>query len=158
QKNTAAKPVIKETLPTIPQPTITVSENPATAKLNYSQPLDEIKEMYVKTLNERKQKIARKGFWLQSMKKAALLLFLIAIGVIAGFMLKSNSHKEQPSVKSSEALSAKSTTPVTTQQDTVTTPGIQSLRAPSGGFANKEVLEEKKTAETKQAITKAPNI
>jgi hypothetical protein len=77
----------------VPEQTIVVSENPAAAQIKYSQPLDEIKEMYVKTLHDRKQKIARKGFWLQSLKKAAVILSLVAVGVIAGLIINSNSNK-----------------------------------------------------------------
>ncbi len=72
------------------KPTITVSENPAAAQIKYSQPLDEIKEMYVKTLQDRKQKIAFRSFVMQSLKKASIILVLVLIGVFAGFMIKSN--------------------------------------------------------------------
>jgi hypothetical protein len=89
-------PVQKERTPDpIPvHQTITISENPAAAQIKYSQPLDEIKEMYVKTLQDRKQKIARKSFWLQSLKKAAVILSLVAVGLIAGFILRPNGNKK----------------------------------------------------------------
>jgi hypothetical protein len=77
----------------VPEQTIVVSENPAAAQIKYSQPLDEIKEMYVKTLQDRKQKIARKGFWLQSLKKAAIILSLVAVGVVTGLIINSNGKK-----------------------------------------------------------------
>ncbi len=68
--------------------TISVSEKQV-AKVKYSQPLDEIKEMYVKTLKDRKDRIARKGFVKISVKRAAVVLGLIGVGVLAGFILKS---------------------------------------------------------------------
>ncbi|MEI9944792.1 MAG: hypothetical protein WDN26_11285 [Chitinophagaceae bacterium] len=92
---TVQKPVASKPAP-IPEPlpTVTVVENPASAQVKYSQPLDEIKEMYVKTLSERKTKIARKGFLVKNMKKAAVVVGLIAAGVLAGFILKPGSDKK----------------------------------------------------------------
>jgi hypothetical protein len=98
-KSNSPKPDISEKkeriTPAIPvpvaaQPTITVSENPAAAQIKYSQPLDEIKEMYVKTLQERKQKLAFKTLTMQSLKKAGVILLFVTAGVFAGFMIKSN--------------------------------------------------------------------
>ncbi|HET9430085.1 MAG TPA: hypothetical protein VFO70_02855, partial [Chitinophagaceae bacterium] len=75
--------------------TITITENPVAAEVKYSQPLDEIKEMYVKTLQERKQKIAYKAFLLQSLKKVAVVMAIVGAGVLIGFTLKSNAGKKQ---------------------------------------------------------------
>jgi hypothetical protein len=75
--------------------TITITENPVAAEIKYSQPLDEIKQMYVKTLQERKQKIAYKAFLLQTGKKAAVIMGIVAVGVLIGFTIKSNSGKKQ---------------------------------------------------------------
>lgn len=75
--------------------TIKITENPATAKLKYSQPLDEIKEMYVRTLQDRKSRIARKGFWIKNLKRAAVVAALIGLGVLAGFIIKPRSAKEK---------------------------------------------------------------
>ncbi|HEX7903166.1 MAG TPA: hypothetical protein VF487_04735 [Chitinophagaceae bacterium] len=75
--------------------TITITENPVAAEIKYSQPLDEIKEMYVKTLQDRKQKIAYKTFLLQSVKKIAVVLVIVGAGVLIGFTIKSNSGKKE---------------------------------------------------------------
>lgn len=94
--NQAAVPVAPPTPPapvaTMPATTITVKENPE-AQIKYSQPLDEIKEMYVKTLQERKDKIARKTIWLSYMKKAAVIAGLVASGVVAGLIINRGSGK-----------------------------------------------------------------
>ena len=74
--------------------TISITENPVAAEIKYSQPLDEIKEMYVKTLQERKQRIANKAIILQTVKKAAVLLAIVGAGVLIGFTIKSNSGKQ----------------------------------------------------------------
>jgi len=92
QKITTQQPqAVRQAEEEVPKPTISVSENPAAAQIKYSQPLDEIKEMYVRTLQERRQKIAVRSLVMQSLKKASVILLLVAIGVIAGFMLKSES-------------------------------------------------------------------
>lgn len=91
--------------------TISITENPAT-KIKYSQPLDDIKEMYVKTLKERKDRIARKSFVKVGLKRAAVVIGLIGTGVLAGFILKSkpaaNSNLAQtiPSPIVNSALTA----------------------------------------------------
>jgi hypothetical protein len=74
--------------------TITITENPIAAEVKYSQPLDEIKEMYVKTLQERKSKIAYKAFLLQTGKKVAIILGIVGVGVLIGFTIKSSPGKK----------------------------------------------------------------
>jgi hypothetical protein len=85
------KPAQVAAEPATPVPTITVTENPEAAKIKFSQPLDEIKEMYVKTLQQRKSRIARKSYLLSNVKKAAVIIGLIALGVLAGLVINSNS-------------------------------------------------------------------
>ncbi|MEO8404534.1 MAG: hypothetical protein ABI480_08070 [Chitinophagaceae bacterium] len=107
-----------------PEPTIIVTENPA-AQIKYSQPLDEIKEMYVKTLQERKNKIARKTFALASLKKVAVVAGLILLGLLAGFLIKSNSGKDMLATQavqqpSQTQIAANVPVPVPTNQETTT--------------------------------------
>ena len=61
-------------------PAITITESPEVAEVKYSQPLDEIKEMYVKTLQQRKNKTARKSNLIANLKKAAVIAGLIFLG------------------------------------------------------------------------------
>lgn len=94
------QPRVKETVYKAEEPapltkTITITENPVAAEIKYSQPLDEIKEMYVKTLQDRKQKIAYKTFLLQSIKKIAVVLAIVGAGVLIGFTIKSTSAKKE---------------------------------------------------------------
>lgn len=96
-------------------PTITVSENPAAAQIKYSQPLDEIKEMYVKTLQERKQKLAFRSFLMQSLRKASVILLLISVGVLAGFMIRSN--KETKAAAATAAQPMQQTSPSSMMED-----------------------------------------
>ncbi len=75
--------------------TITITENPVAAEIKYSQPLDDIKERYVKTLLDRKQRIASKAIVLNWAKKAAVVLAIVAVGVVIGFAMKSGDNKNE---------------------------------------------------------------
>ena len=149
QKTAVVKPAFKKEepvkedtykpAPTPVQQTISVTENPVAAQVKYSQPLDEIKEMYVKTLYDRKQKIARKGFWLQSLKKAAVILSLVAVGLIAGFIIKSNGSAKKEIVKDNTASQTSKAT-IDPQANVLAADTVQQqskiIQPPSGGFVN----------------------
>lgn len=88
------QPSVKETVKIeTAVPTISITETPVTAEIKYSQPLDEIKEMYVKTLQDRKQKIAKKTYLNAAMKNAAVALTIVGVGILIGFAMKSNGNK-----------------------------------------------------------------
>jgi len=169
----SAKPLqqpIKEELPVAEpsKPTITVSENPAAAQIKYSQPLDEIKEMYVRTLQDRKQKIARRGFWLKSMKQAAAILGLVAIGVVAGFIIKPGKNKQAVvnSQVEKQSQAALQTEPNITGNadpkadskplETSAQPIEQIKSHPNGGYVNKLPEVQDKPVEPKQLVVKSP--
>ena len=108
-----SQPVIRETAEpvTTVAKTITITENPIAAEVKYSQPLDEIKEMYVKTLQERRQKIANKAFLLQATKKVAVVLAIVGAGVLIGISIKSNDgNKLVASTGAAETQLLKQTT------------------------------------------------
>ncbi len=95
QVQEAVKKEVQPVQPTpVPSPAISITENSAAAEIKYSQPLDEIKERYVKTLLDRKDKKAKKGFIVSLLKKAAVFVGLIALGILAGFFFKSKQGKE----------------------------------------------------------------
>lgn len=83
----------------LPAPTISITENPAAAEIKYSQPLDEIKEMYVKTLLQRKDKQAKKSILINLLKKVAVFGGLVVLGILAGFIIKSKSGKGDKAVE-----------------------------------------------------------
>jgi hypothetical protein len=102
-------------------PTISITETPVTAEVKYSQPLDEIKEMYVKTLQDRKQKIAKKTYLNAAMKNAAFALAIVGLGILIGFAMKSNGNKPLAAVETVipqqvALLPADSTEPVLQEQ------------------------------------------
>src|SRR5260221_14317055 len=66
-----------------------IAERPE-VETKYSQPLDEIKEMYVKQLQQRKHKTAQKKFIIQSLKKVAVFIAIIGSGVLIGFVISPN--------------------------------------------------------------------
>jgi hypothetical protein len=88
------QPSVKETaVAETTAPTVLITETPVTAEIKYSQPLDEIKEMYVKTLQDRKQRIAKKTYLNAAMKNAAVALAIVGVGILIGFAMRSNGNK-----------------------------------------------------------------
>ncbi|MBA2499295.1 MAG: DUF4339 domain-containing protein [Chitinophagaceae bacterium] len=57
---------------------------PVELEEKFSQPLDDIKEMYVQTLNQRKKRNARKHFFTNTLKIAAAIVVVLAIGMMIG--------------------------------------------------------------------------
>lgn len=135
QKPAAVGPVpVPTPPPAVPAPTITVTENPE-AQIKYSQPLDEIKEMYVKTLHERKSKIARKTVLMGNLKKVAVVIGLIAVGLLAGFALRPGSKNEKKLVDNAitpvQSASLANVPPEqTSEQQHLTTPQENLLATP----------------------------
>ncbi len=65
-----------------------VDEKTEEVETKYSQSLDEIKERYVKQLQQRKQNTAKKKFIMQMLKNAAVFIAIIGSGVLIGFVIK----------------------------------------------------------------------
>ena len=63
-------------------------EEPLTLKTKYEQPLDELKEQYANKLLERKKQSFQKKFITESLKKAAVIIAIISVGVLIGFAIK----------------------------------------------------------------------
>jgi hypothetical protein len=129
--------------------TITITENPVTAEIKYSQPLDEIKEMYVKTLQERKQRIANKTILVGSLKKIAVVLAIVGAGVVIGFFLKSNSNSNQiagaqtpASAAQQPALVPQTNTSITDQQETTSSQPDESVQQPPDEATREEIQED----------------
>lgn len=78
----------------------------AVAETKYAKPLDELKEMYAKTLEQR---LKKKGFVIQippQVKKAGLYVGLIAAGVIAGVLINNKGDKKENNASAPVATSA----------------------------------------------------
>lgn len=82
----AAAPVPQAVTPK-PEPII---DEPVVAEIKYSQPLDEIKEMYVKTLQDRRSRNARKSVLLSNVKKAAVIVGILFAGALVGYAINSS--------------------------------------------------------------------
>lgn len=97
--------------------TITVTESPVNAETKFAQPLEEIKEMYVKSLQERKSKAARKSQVIKTIKRTSVFLYVLALGVLIGLTLypkvfKKNIAQQQPGdLQSSSTLQTISPVP-----------------------------------------------
>jgi hypothetical protein len=132
--------------------TITITENPVTAEIKYSQPLDEIKEMYVKTLQERKQRIANKTILVGSLKKIAVVLGIVGAGIMIGFFLKSNGDNNQVAGTQTPAsatpqvqqlpLTPQTNTSITDQQPTASSQPDESLNQPVDEPTREQIQED----------------
>lgn len=118
----ASEPVYQKYQPAAEQvlheekPTISIKENPAAAEIKYSQPLDEIKEMYVKTLQERKQRMANKAFLVQILKKVAIVIGIVGAGILIGLSINSGGAKKLVANESrDQALWAQHNLPVASE-------------------------------------------
>lgn len=94
----------RQSPPPPPSPIVDITETPIEAEIKYSQPLDEIKERYVKTLLERKDRKNRKGLVKAIVKKAAVVAGLIMIGVLAGFIIRSKPGNNDSSLAIPEII------------------------------------------------------
>lgn len=75
--------------PFTPAPVVQEREaEPVEAEIKYSQSLDDIKDMYVQTLQDRKKKLVRRSQWRGYLRTAAVITSLIAVGVLVGFMVR----------------------------------------------------------------------
>jgi hypothetical protein len=83
------EPVVKKAEPVFtPVASSFVEEKTPEVETKYSQTLDEIKERYVKQLQQRKQNTAQKKFIMQMLKNAAVFIAIIGSGVLIGFVIK----------------------------------------------------------------------
>lgn len=72
-----------------PPPAVQECEaEPVEAEIKYSQSLDDIKDMYVQTLQDRKKKLVRRSQWRSYLRTAAVIAGLIGVGVLVGFMVR----------------------------------------------------------------------
>ena len=89
KQSTAARkqePVVKKV--SVPIPVHNPEDDATTMETKYSTPLDEIKERYVRQLNQRKQSSAQRKFVVSTLKRAAIFIVIIGAGVLIGFAIK----------------------------------------------------------------------
>ncbi|MGQ0737782.1 MAG: DUF4339 domain-containing protein [Bacteroidota bacterium] len=123
----------------------------------YSRPLDEIKEMYVKSLELRTNK---KGFSLQippQLRKAGLYAALIAAGILAGSLLKNSGDKKSDvfsRAKDIQPATARQTAPaVLPPQDSTVINNNAVVMSEDPVTEARETLQEKITDKARQQQT-----
>lgn len=79
--------------PVAPLPAAAVAPASATPALEtkFEQPLDEIKQLYVKTLQERRDRMTRRMFWRKHGRNLTLVLALVGAAVFLGFLVMGKS-------------------------------------------------------------------
>lgn len=75
--------------------TTLTGEEPVLLQTKYEQPLDEIKEMYVQKLQERKRQTSKKKLFAETLKKAAVIIAIISAGVLIGFAIKPDNESKE---------------------------------------------------------------
>lgn len=102
--------------------TLPAADTKAELDVKFSQPLDDIKEQYIKTLQNRKERANRQTHLLRYAKIAAIIIGLIGSGVAAGYFLSGKKESiiaAVPAVAvtpSQEPAQTISETPVTEEQ------------------------------------------
>lgn len=75
--------------PVTPPPVAKEREpEPVETEIKYSQSLDDIKDMYVQTLQDRKKKLVRRSQWRNYVRTAAVIAGLVGVGILVGFMVR----------------------------------------------------------------------
>ena len=138
-----SQPVEKKQQPVDYKSSYDLPQEPALEK-KYSQSLDEIKEMYINTLQERKTRIRRKEIVKKYLKPALLPLLLLITGVVIGYFLTSKKN----SLQASQAIST-----IIPQPKIENTPGknkvLQPDRSITSGTENNQVPGQKELKETR---------
>lgn len=141
--------------------TITIKENPVVAEIKYSKPLDEIKEMYVKTLQQRKQKIARKKFVFKNLRRASVFFYMLALGVLIGFTIKSR-YPTKPKTSSRQIENAQTavTNPATNTSQIIQQPQqeLSEVKTETRDVTNNEPAHKPVSFKSQQTITKKKEI
>jgi hypothetical protein len=145
-----------------------IIDNSLEAETKYSQPLDEIKEMYVQQLQQRKHKTAQKKFILQSLKKAAIFIAIIGSGVLIGFVIKpkhsSKNNAANPVLQNNSSKTVDATKPETVQADIkaesapVTETKQQPVNYKNEVAANKPEANQVIIPENKRSIPEKKNV
>jgi hypothetical protein len=136
-----------------------ITDTSLEVETKYSQPLDEIKEMYVKQLQQRKHKSAQKKFIIQSLKKAAIFIAIIGSGVLIGFIIKPK-HSSKNNIVNSQPQNNIPATIQTSKQETIqpeenkiNSAEIKKPQQESSGNKNEVVPNEQKS----QSLTVSEN-
>ena len=116
-------------------------EEPVSLNTKYSQPLDEIKEMYVQKLHNRKKQSAQKKFVLAGIKKAAVIIGIISIGVLIGFAIKPKAHTDKLAAANTTRQKAE-TVPDASIPDQ-TNENVQKEETSTQAVTNKNVEQER---------------
>ena len=160
------KAPITETESEIPvSKTIVVMENPAAVEAKYAEPIDEMKEMYAKKFQQRKRKIARRNLLFQTFKRASVFLYMIALGILIGFTLKSKMERKSvvsvPQSNKSQTVKVDTVQIVSKQEESKSIqaetreeikPKVENIQKPVGEKTETPVLKKEQPVLTKPDI------
>lgn len=159
------KPMSATTLNESLKPITVIENTEAALQTKYSQPLDDIKEMYVKTLVDRKQRNSRKEFVTRHLKVAVIVFVLIGAGVLLGSMIRSSSGaRKDASLPSRQAAAPASSGPIAenslaerlAEAEPVIVNQTPTLYAGEEDKLRKDVKEKTRDTEVKTQKTETP--
>lgn len=115
KKNTAINKV-SATVQKTAKPIEHLPENIPVTETKFSQPLDDIKEMYAANLRNKKNVMAERLIIFKSVKKVSLYTGLIAFGIGIGFIFFYSKSKPDTLLSRQDNTSNEATLPVSNQQ------------------------------------------
>ena len=133
-------------------PVTNTHEEPVVAQTKYSQPLDEIKEMYVKKLQDRKQQSAKKKFIAQSLKRAAVFIGIISMGVLIGFAIKPKSPEKIVLTNSTPLIEPETTNAIKDEPQTETV--LDEMPSANANKTMEKKIEERKLIDNPAQVQK----
>lgn len=125
-------------------------EKPVILEKKFSQPLDDIKEMYVQSLVDRKKKTSRNKGLVGALKKGSVTIYVLVLGILIGFTVKNISFGKgilSDSSAGTKKQDAVPTLPVTTKTD---------QNKETSTKDNSEVLQNSEPANSEFSLTGNP--
>jgi len=137
-----------------------ITEEPVLEK-KYSQSLDEIKEMYVNTLVQRKTRNRRKELVKKYLKPVLAAMFLVIAGIVIGYFVLNKKYSIEASQGISTVVpsqnqdqSSQQKNQVLNPDETTTTSAIINKKDPT---ASKQLLSQQKTPAINQQQSQVVN-
>ena len=116
-------------------------EQPVRLEKKFSQPLDDIKDMYIQSLVDRKKKSSRNKNLVRALKKGSVTFYVLALGILIGFTVKNISFGKG-------ILASHSTTsPQVKKQEPTTDQRVSSKTGQTPGTSTQNNTEILKNAE-----------
>lgn len=161
QKPAARTAVLPDEEKRVPAPT-PVADTKAELDVKFSQPLDDIKKQYIKTLQDRKQRADRQTHLFRYAKIAAIIIGLIGSGVIAGYFLSGRNETliaaAPPAVITQVEEAADEAIPGSAEESAVTIPQDEIKKMQTEILPQEKPKQNSTTLVSQEEIQKETNL